>query len=332
MIPRSIESINIEGEDFFSFPIDTAIEHSPKIATGFFVPLGPKKKVRIEVEGNVAGKLKGYREKGLKNILLARSDYDRFLKRAKTGLTIFFFQELGDRNKTLNEVEIFKILRNCINYLGMSSEICKICEPIIKQTISFLRASGQLGPLYKLYNKNCQEQFVFHIFRSYMSIALAKALNWPPHLYEKFAQVNLICDLQLTMEDYESYYMNLDDPSKWTEAYREHPKMMVSLLERHHTHNIGREVIKGIDQHEEHPNGRGFPYGMSAASFDQMTAIILTSKLLTKKLLESEFSYQDRKAFIDDFVMNEINSKHFKNTNNALYTIMNLGDNIDSNI
>ncbi len=328
MVTNVIRNIQIEGEEYFSFPIEEAIEFSPKIATGFFVPLSEKKTVRIELEGDIAGRLINYRDKGLKNILFGQSDYDRFMRRVKTGLSIFYFPELGEK-KHLNDEQIFRLLRKSTALIGISEEVCKIVEPLITQTLSFIRTSAQLGPQLKTYKKDCHEQYIFHLFRCYICVALGQALNWPPHLYDKFIQVNLICDLGLTVEDYESFYMNPKDPTKWTETYREHPKLMARFLERHHSHNIGREVIKGIETHEEHPNGTGFPYGMTAPSFDQMASILITSRMFAKKLSESEFSYEERKTFVDEFASTELSSSHMKNTSKALYRIMDLGDNED---
>ena len=328
MVTRMIENIQIEGKEYFSFPIEEAIEFSAKISTGFFVPLNSTKTVRIELEGNVESKLINYPDKGLKNILFAQSDYDRFLRRLKTGLSIFFFQELGEK-KRLSDEQIFLLMRKSTKYIGIGEDICKIVEPLITQSLSFIKSSGQLGPLLKTYKKECHEQYIFHVFRCYLCVALGQALNWPPHLYDKFIQVSLICDLGLGPEDYESYYLHPNDKDKWTQQYREHPKLMARFLERHHSHNIGREVIKGVEQHEEHPNGIGFPYGMTAASFDQMTAILITARMFARKLLESEFSYDVRKEFIDEFAMTELSSNHMKNTCKALYRIMDLGDNED---
>lgn len=325
----SIQNIQIEGVEYFSFPIDAAIEYSPKIATGFYVPLGPKKKVRIEIEGNIAQKLQNYKDKGLKNILLAQADYDRFMWRVKRGLTIFFFNELAT-SKKLTDREVFIILRKAIKVLGLKEDIAKICEPLISQNLKFIRTSSHLNTAFKLYSNQCQEQYIFHLFRAYLSVALAQEAGLPPHIYDKFIQVNLLCDLQLSAADYESYYVHQDDPSKWTENYREHPKQMARFIERHLSHTIGPEVVKWVELHEENPDGSGFPFGMQAASFDQMTSIIIVSRLFMKGLLESEFSYQERKSFLDTLVSEKMNSSHFKNTRKALYRIMNLVDNEDT--
>ncbi len=328
MLQRLISNIKIEGEDYFSFPIDAAIEFSPKISTGFYVPLGPSKRVRIEHEGNVEHKLTAYKEKGLKNILFARSDYDSLMKRVKTGVSIFFFNDLL-KTKSFNEEQILDYMKASMDKLGMQEQLSQLCAPLITQNINWIKSSSHLSPLYRNMMKNCQEQFIFQVFRSYISVALAQALKWPPHLAEKFIQINLLSDLTLKRKDFESYYMYPDDPEEWTQEFKEHPKEMVKLLERHHSAQIGREVLKGIDQHEEHPSGTGFPYGMAAAAFDQMVAIIVTSRLFTNQLLKKEFSYQDRKSFMDDFAATELNSSHLKNTIKALYTILNLGDNED---
>ncbi len=329
MVQRLISNIQNIGEDYFSFPIDDAIELSSNISTGFYVPLGSSKKVRIEHIGNIEDKLTSYKEKGLKNILFARSDYESLLRRVKTGVSIFFFKDLLEA-KSLSEAQMINYVNKAMTRLGLSDDLAKTCGPLISQNITWIKSSAHLAPMYKNMVKNCYEQFVLQIFRSYISVALAGALNWPPHLAEKFIQINLLSDLMLKREDFDAFYLNSNDPDQWTQNYKDHPKEMVKLLERYHSSSIGKEVLKGIDQHEEHPNGKGFPYKMKASAFDQMVAIIITSRLFTHQLLKYEFSHSERRRFLDNFISEEINSIHLKNTTKALYTILDLGDNDNS--
>lgn len=329
----AIENINIEGVEYFSFPIDEAIEQSSMIATGFYIPLGPKKNIRIELEGNISQKLLDYKNKGLKNILMVKTDYDRFLWRHKRGLSIFIFNELEEA-KPLNDLEVFKILRKAAIYIGLSAEVIKICEPLVRQNLKLIRTTTNAASLFKTFISECQEQYIFNLFKSYICVALAKELNLPPHIYNKFIQVNLLCDLGLNAEDYESYYLNPNDSKMWTKNYKDHPKDMASFIQRHLSNLVGPEVIKWVDLHEESPDGSGFPYGMKAGSFDQTTSIIIVSRLLTKELLNKEFLYDNRKDFLNNLVLKKISASQFKITRMALYRIMNLVDNeeIDKSI
>lgn len=326
MTRRLASNIKIEGETFISFPIDVAIEYSSNICSGFYLPLGPSKRIKIEHEAGLEEKLTAYKEKGLKNILFSEPDYQTLMSRVKTGLSMFFFKDMHDK-KLASESQMLECTHIAVSKLGISTSYFSKCDPLMVQTINWIKSSSHLAPIYKQFINDCPEQFVFQMVRSYLSIALADALELPKHLAEKFIQINLLSDLMLKREDFDAFYMNREHPDHWSPNYKNHPKEMVKLLERYHSNTIPKEVLKAIDQHEENPDGTGFPYAMDPAAFDKMVSIVITARLFVQHLITNEYSYQDRKRFLDDFVQEKLSSPFFKNKVQALYTILELGDN-----
>ena len=319
-------NVKIEGKNFISFPIDVAIEYSLNICSGFYLPIGPSKRVKIEHEAGLEERLTAYKDKGLKTILFSESDYQKLMNRVKTGISMFFFKDLYGK-KFLNESQMLDCTHIAVSKLGIDTSYFAKCDPLIIQTIAWIKSSSHLGPIYKKLIKDCPEQFVYQLVRSYISVALADALELPKHLAEKFIQINLLSDLMLRREDFDAFYMNREHPEHWSPNYKNHPKEMVKLLERYHANAIPREVLKGIDQHEENPDGSGFPYAMDPSAFDQMVSIVITARIFVQQLINHEYSYQGRKQFLDDFVQEKLSSTFFKNKAEALYTILELGDN-----
>ncbi len=318
----SLKQINIEGELYTFLPIDVAIKYSEKIRSGFYVPLNESKRVRIEFgEADLKGKLISYRDKGLENILFAENDYNLFLKAIKRGLTGFFFKE-DENSKGLSLQQILFLVRKSIIYVGLEERYADLGEENVEKFFSWIKSAPKLQPSFKTFLRENQEQFIINIFASYVGIALAEQLNWPPHIGEKITQASLLGDICLTEQDYLACIAANGDRAKWTQNYKEHPVIMAKLLEKNHPHTISREVIRAVEQHQEFPDGSGFPMGLKGLSIDQLSAIIIVARTFTDAMVESDFAYDDRKVFVDSLLADKFDYINFKKTTKALYRVM----------
>lgn len=320
-----IKQLTIDGQLYTFLPIDVAIKYHDKIKSGFFVPLNETKRVRIELEeGDIRNKMETYRDKGLENILFAEDDYDLFLKAIKRGLTGFFMKEDGEEFKSLNFQQIQFLVRKSIIYVGLEEKVANVGEENFEKFLTWMKSSQKLSPLFKNFLKENQDQFIINLFASYVGIALAEALNWPPHLGEKITQASLLGDLCLSEADYFSFIASNGDRSKWTETYQNHPLIMSKALQKNHANTISREVVRAVEQHQECPDGSGYPAGLKGLSIDQLSAILIVARTFTDALVESNFAYDDRKKFVDTLLEEKFDYPNFKNPTKALYIIMGL--------
>lgn len=312
----------IDGEVFTFLPIDVAIKYSDKIHSGFFVPLNETKRVRIEIgeEGLKDGLIK-YRDKGLKNILFAAEDYNLFLRAIKRGLTGFFFKE-DENNKALNLQQILFLVKKSILYVGLDESVTVRGEENIEKFMTWIKGSPKLQPAFKNFLKENQEQFVINVFASYIGIALAESLNWPPHLAEKITQASILGDICLTEKDYFSFIAANGDRSLWTENFLNHPTIISKTLQRSHSNTISREVIRAVEQHQEFPDGSGYPQGLKGLSIDQLSAVIIVARTFTDALVASDFAYDNRYDFVSELLQDKFDYNNFKNPTKALYAIM----------
>lgn len=318
----SLRQMEIDGQLYTFLPIDVSIKYADKIRSGFFVPLNETKRVRIEFgEGDLKNKLMGYKEKGLESILFAEDDYNLFLRAIKRGLTGFFIKE-DENNKSLNLQQILFLVRKSIIYIGIDESYANKGEENIDKFFSWIKGSPKLQPSFKNFLRENQEQFVINVLASYIGIALAEQLNWPPHIGEKITQASLLGDICLTENDYFSFIAANGDRSQWTENYRCHPMTMSKLLQKHHSNTISREVIRAVEQHQELPDGSGYPQGLKGLSIDQLSAIIIVARTFTDALVASDFAYDDRQKFIDELMQDKFDYSNFKNPTKALYQIM----------
>jgi hypothetical protein len=320
----SIKQLMIDGQLYTFLPIDVAIKYHDKIKSGFFVPLNETKRVRIELdEGDVRSKMESYRDKGLENILFAEDDYDLFLQAIKRGLTGFFMKgEEGEEPKALNFQQIQFLVRKSIIYVGLEEKVANLGEENLEKFLHWMKSSKKLSPLFKNFLKENQDQFIINLFASYVGLALAEALNWPPHLGEKITQASLLGDLCLSEKDYFSFIVSNGDREKWTENYRNHPLIMSKALQKNHANSISREVVRAVEQHQEFPDGSGYPSGLRGLSIDQLSAILIVARTFTDALVESNFAYDDRKGFVEKLLEEKFDYANFKNPTKALYIIM----------
>lgn len=317
-----LKQVNIDGELYTYLPIDVSIKYSEKIRSGFFVPLNETKRVRIEFgEDDLKGKLTGYKEKGLESILFAENDYNLFLKAIKRGLTGFFFKE-DENSKGLSLQQILFLVRKSIIYIGLKEKFADLGEENVHKFFSWIKGSPKLQPQFKTFLRENQEQFIINVFASYVGIALAEELNWPPHIAEKITQASLLGDICLTEEDYLAVIAANGDRTKWTQNYREHPITISKQLQKNHSNTISREVIRAVEQHQELPDGSGFPQRLKGLSIDQLSAVIIVARTFTDAMVESDFAYDNRKSFVETLLAEKFDYNNFKNPTKALYKVM----------
>ncbi len=325
-----IRQLEIEGTMYTYLPIDVAIKYAPKINSGFFVPLNKTKRVRIEFgEGNLKEKLTNYKEKGLENILFAEEDYQLFLKGIKKGLIGFFVKD-NDTSQSLSLEQILFLVRKAIIYIGIEEPVCNIGEEQVNKFISWIKTASHLTPHFRAFLKDNQDQFIINVFSTYVGIALAQALNWPPHIAEKITQATLLGDILVSEKDYFSFIASNGDKTKWTKMFHNHPVEVAKLLKRHYANTVSREVMRAVEQHQELPDGSGFPQGLKGLSIDQLSAILIVSRTFTDALVESDFSYDDREKFVKGLLDERFDYNNFKNPTKALMVVMGLEKDSDS--
>jgi hypothetical protein len=324
----AIRQLEIEGKTYTFLPIDVAIKYSDKIKSGFFVPLNETKRVRIEIdEGDIKSNLTKYKEKGLENILFEESDYNLFLRAIKKGLTGFFSKEDGDDdNKPLNMQQILFLVKKSTLYVGIKEPTITKGEEQIEKFLSWIKGSAKIYPVFKSFLRDNQEQFIINIFASYIGIALAESLNWPPHIAEKITQASLLGDVCLKEKDYFSEIAANGDRTKWTENLLTHPMKMAKNLKKYHSSTISREVLRAVEQHQELPDGSGYPQGLKGLSIDQLSAIIIVARTFTDAMVASNFSYDDRNEFVSNLLEEKFDYNNFKNPTKALYAIMGISE------
>lgn len=321
--------IDIEGVPYFYMPIDVAIKYAEKISSGFFVPLNEKKRVRIEFgEGDLVGKMNSYRDKGLEYILLAQDDYYSFLKAIKSGLIGFFLKDDENSGKSLGFEQCLSLVKKAGKYIGLDEMLIDESEEMIIKVYKRVKNNQSIYMHVKPFILRNQDEFLKNTLISYIGVGMVTSLDWPPALKEKVIQTCLLCDIFLKEKDYLQLIVAQGNPSQWTKNYFNHPQETAKFLQQKQS-LIGREVVRAVEQHHELPDGTGFPLGVGGGSIEPLSAIVIVARAFIDKLVESDFSYDNRRDFIDNMLEEHFSdSAKFNQACKALYILTGLEEKI----
>lgn len=314
--------VTIDGVIYYFMPIDVAIKYSEKIKSGFFIPLSEEKRVRIEFgDDDLKNKMVTYKEKGLANILFATDDYYKFLQSIKRGLTGFFVKDDELASKTLSQQQILLLVNKAVKYIGIEESIVTAADEVANKVLNWVKTVPNINQFFKPFTQANQDEYLKNLMVAYVGIGLVKALNWPPAIHEKIFQAAIFGDITLTEKDFMEVIVANGDRKKWPKTYLNHPLEAARMISR--TRNaMSREVLRAIEQHQEYPDGSGFPAGLKGLSIDQMSAMLIIARHFVNQLIESNFAYDDRKTFIDQMLSEKFDYPNFAQPCKSLYLIM----------
>lgn len=320
----------IDGVTYFNMPIDVAIKYAGKINSGFFVPLSESKRVRIEHgDPDLRGVLDNYKNKGLSNLLFADQDYYAFLRSIKKGLTGFFAKDDPEfEGKTLALTQVFHLMKKAVGFVGIPQEIIEKGEETNRQILTKLRTIPVLYNQYKQFMTDCQDEFLKNMFVGYVCCGLIDALNWnTPGIKEKMIQACLFGDITLSEKDYLAILMCQENSGKLPKHIRNHPLEALKVLRK--TKNlVSPETMTIIEQHQELPDGSGYPAGLNARQINQLAAVNIVARAFVNRLIESDFSYDNRESLIEE-ICKDFDYPNFGPAARGLRGVLGLGNNED---
>jgi hypothetical protein len=315
--------ITIDGVLFYHMPINVAIKYADKITSGFFVPLSEAKRVRIHPEDDdIKTKMEGYKEKGLESILLAEADYYEFVKKIKHGLIGHFLNDHDDPRQ-LDIEQMLALVKRVTIYIGLAPTNVELAEEVVRSVFSKIKTVSIITEPLREFQRNNQNEFLKSLMVCYTSIGLIDAINWTsPGIKEKIAHVCLFSDLTLSAEDYTEMLLADNDHTKFSKKILNHPIDAANLVGR--TRNaVSNEAITAIRQHHELPDGTGYPKKIKGLTINNLSAVQIVARMFINSLVETNFAYDDRQAFIRDLLRN-FNYPNFAGPCRALYQIMGL--------
>lgn len=137
---------------------------------------------------------------------------------------------------------------------------------------------------------------------------------------EKGALASVLCDLMLDKGDFLHVREWEKSGAELPDHVRTHPIDVVQNL-RQKRNLVPSETLTIIEQHHELPNGKGFPFGIQAGRFNQLSCIFILSQQFIENLFEENFDFERRLEVINR-LQRRYASKNFEKAMDALISVV----------
>lgn len=284
-IKEIIDYRRINIDKFFKFNIGNK---------DVFIRLGADKFIKIieekEQKENTIEILEKYARKGVKHLYLKKEDYEKFLFSINDTLLSALTVPSKNINDTLNaQHNAIENLHESLLNLRISPDSIKLADAAVESTIKALKKSPNLSILMNQMIQNKNYVYDLAMLNSYMATAIARETEWAKETsYQKLSLAALIQDISLENPNLakiestdSSEYNNLSPEEK--DMIFEHPIRSVSLLEE--TEQFSGDSRTIILEHQELPDGNGFPKKLTAQKISPLSCIMIISGYFSRNIL-----------------------------------------------
>lgn len=263
--------------------------------------------------------------KDVQEVYIKEADCAKVLQQVNDSMSAKSFYD----PKTVAEKKVeavnaaMETVKGIINQLGVEPETVRLLKTINGRAMTLLQESPSIFAFIKQFKKNCSEEFLLSILTNYiMSLTIDKFPWRSEQVKEKGALASMMCDMTLTKEDFKVLRNWEKNGGDLPEKLRRHPADIADSLKKNKL-LIPIETITIIEQHHELPDGKGYPHGINANRFNQLSTIFIVSQQFTSMLHEAEYDYEKRSEIISKIRSKYGSSKMFDKAIDALVTVVN---------
>ncbi len=183
------------------------------------------------------------------------------------------------------------ITRDFIKQFGITSEAIDVMNTANANIQAILASSPGLNAFVKRFKKNCSDEFLKLNLTNYLLSLVLGKFSWnSPLILQKAMLANYLCDIHLDKADFEVIKKCASNDLSLPQHIFDHPKKMSEQLKSRRD-VVPSEVITIVEQHHERPDGKGYPYGLTASRFNQLSAIFIVCHEYIERLEECHFDY-----------------------------------------
>jgi hypothetical protein len=268
--------------------------------------------------------IRNLQQKEVEQVYIYETEVNKVIKEIQESLSARQFYD--PRTVVEEKVEILddsmRTVKTIILHLGVNSETVTILRLVNVRAMSLLQESPSLYAFIKRFKKNCSEEFLRAILTSYVMSLVIDKFSWKSDsVKEKSAMASLLCDIMLEKEDFMVLSRWEKEGGYLPSRIRSHPTELADKL-RMRRDLIPLETITIIEQHHEHPDGKGFPAGIKAARFNQLSVLFIVSQRFVEELFEAGFDYEKR-FDITTKLQKRFQAKTFEKALDALIEVVN---------
>lgn len=269
--------------------------------------------------------LRKLQQKEVTEVYIKEADCTRLLETINEAMSAKSFYD----PKTIQEQRVeavnaaMETVKGIINQLGVEPETIKLLKTINGRAMTLLSESPSIFAFIKQFKKNCSEEFLLSILTNYIMSLVIDKFPWKSEqVKEKGALASLMCDMTLTRDDFKELRNWQRNGGELSEKLKRHPAEIAETLKKNRL-LIPIETITIIEQHHELPDGKGFPFGIAANRFNQLSAIFIISQQFSELLHDSSYDYEKRLDIISRIRDKYGSSKMFEKAIEALVQVVN---------
>ena len=239
--------------------------------------------------------LQKLKAKGISHVYLPQDEFSQVLTQLNLnaiGPCKFYDPETvsPERQVELNGNAV-NIAREFVKKFGISKHVIEVIKTSNANIQTILNTSPGLHAFVKRFKNNCSDQYLRINLTNFLLAQVIGKFSWKnPLIIQKAMMANLLCDIHLDAKDFEILRKVGANHSELPECIFNHTKKAVETL-RACRDIIPSEVLLIVEQHHERPDGKGFPYGITASRFNQLAAIFILCHEFVDLLADSDFNY-----------------------------------------
>lgn len=244
--------------------------------------------------------LRKLQQKEVEDVYVHAQDCTRILTHIQESLTAKqFYDPSTVQEKKMESMETsMQVVREVIGQMGVEKHTVELLKTISLRSLSVISESPSIFSFVKRFKKNCSEEFMQTILISYLTSLVIDKFQWSSNqVKEKASLAAMLCDVTLEKDDFQAMRDYEKLGTELTDRLKKHPLDIAEML-RQKKELIPSETVTIIEQHHELPSGKGFPHGITASRFNQLSTTFIVCHSFIEQLFETNFDYSARHDII----------------------------------
>jgi response regulator RpfG family c-di-GMP phosphodiesterase len=264
---------------------------------------------------------KKYKDKGLASLLIEQCDGEVFLKVLEENIL-----SLLEGKEELTDVEIrniHSIISNVASSFGFSSAIVELTNKSIDHSMKVINSDKQLKKLFDNLIDSGDYLSNHAVVCAHLATAIASNLDvLADKKDEAIKKLNLACFLQdlkithLGIKQYEDIAYYYDEEAtinrEKKKDFSQHPYRAAEEIQK--TKGFPPDVDKIINEHEERPDGSGFPKGLVAKQLTHLSSAFILTNMIAHLIFRN---YEMRDQMSIDLVVQSLDLDQYEGNNFA---------------
>ncbi len=296
-----------QGLDYKKIKIEALLLYGSGFEIEIYINLAKSKFLKISHrDEDATAVLKKYQERGLEDVYLPPDDFGIFtatvrkmlLDRIKTD-TAEEAQEtapptdekIEKKAKNLNAAhDVVKTIFASGNMTDENKELAKI---LTDETIKMVKRTN-IFEKFSQFKKTCSAEYLHVVLVCYICNNMLDNFTWGnDQIKQKVTLAALVCDVNLTPEEFELLEESKGDKTKLNKKILFHPIETASQLAQE-SKFFSSETLAIVEQHHEQPNGSGFPKGLDYTRISPLTAVYIVASYFVDRMFDKSYDENDK--------------------------------------